>query len=144
MVGSLNELRQRAPREVDSAFKGWIADLPCIAHMIEHGRFLLGVQVCHCRISDAEAGWRSVGMAEKPNDRLCTPLCLAHHQGDRRVTRHTQHKMNERLFWEVLGIDIFRLVGDLNFAFDHGRSGRPVIAIHAGQARRRRLGIADG
>lgn len=124
------DLRQREPRSVDSEYKGWIARLPCVACYVLKGRIHRLVQVAHCRIADSEAGWRSVGMAEKPHDRRCTPLCHLHHQNGPRQT--CQHKMDERVFWaDVLGVSIFQLVADLNDAFDRGQSGDAVIARHA-------------
>lgn len=126
------DLRQRAPREIDSDYKGWIAQLPCVACFVLKGRIHRLVQVAHCRISNAEAGWRSVGMQEKPDDRKCTPLCHLHHQNGPRAT--CQHKMDEEVFWEdVLGINVFQLVHDLNHAYDTGADGDAVIARHAGR-----------
>lgn len=127
------DLRQRDPREIDSDYKGWIAQLPCVACLIMKGRFHRLVQVAHCRISDAEAGWRSVGMQEKPDDRKCTPLCHLHHQNGPRET--CQHKMNERVFWdELLAINVFQLVADLNHAYDADADGEAVIIRHAARA----------
>lgn len=127
-------LRQRDPRQIDSDYKGWIAGLPCVACFILLGRIHRLVQVAHCRIADADAGWRNVGMAEKPDDRKCTPLCHLHHQNGPRAT--TQHKMCERAFWdEVLAVNVFQLVADLNHAYDHDLDGAAVIAKHAGRAK---------
>lgn len=119
---------------MDGEFKGWIADLPCVACMTLGKGLRFIVQVAHCRIADAEAGWRSVGMAEKPSDRRCTPLCHLHHQNGPRTT--TQHKMGERAFWEdLLAINVFQLVADLNHAFETGADGMAVIMRHSARGK---------
>lgn len=130
----MRDLRQREPRQVDSDYKAWIAKLPCVACATLGAGLRFVVQVAHCRMADAEAGWRGAGMAEKPHDRRCTPLCHLHHQNGPRET--TQHKMNERDFWEeLLAINVFVLCAELSIAFDHGQDGLPIIMRHAGRGK---------
>ena len=129
------DLRQRDPRHVESDYKGWIAQLPCVACMTAFGKLRFGVHVAHCRITNHASGWRPVGMAEKPHDRRCTPLCHVHHQnGDRNTA---QHKMAEEVFWdEKLGIDVFALVAALSDAYDRRADGVAVIVTFAARGRK--------
>lgn len=128
----MGALRQRDPRQRESAYLGWVAQCPCVACFVEHSRLNWEVQVAHVRFADADAGWRSVGMAEKPDDRRTAPLCAGHHTDG----PGAQHDGNEREFWERLGIDVTRLCADLSDAFDRGVLGAAVIADHAGRARK--------
>jgi hypothetical protein len=134
----VNELDQRAPRVRESAYLGWIAHLPCIACMVD-GTHNTAVHAAHVRFADFDAGWRSVGMQEKPDDRRCLPLCPPHHTGDARRVRITQHAMNEREFYEAIHVDATALCAALSDAFDAGRSGHAVIARFAAKARREKF-----
>lgn len=121
---------------------GWVAGLPCVACMV-HGTYNRRVQVAHLRMGSEEHGKRPTGMAEKPSDQWVTPLCMPHHTGDDRVTRHSQHKMSEEDFWRGLGIDPFELCIALFAAFNEGRRGSAVIATFAAHGRRHLEGIAE-
>lgn len=120
-------MRQREPRELDPEYKGWIAKLPCPA-CFALGRYNRQVQVAHLRAGSLEHGKRHTGKAEKPHDRWTLPLCMPHHQGDKRAARVTQHAMSEEAFWEHFGINPFELCLALNEAFKAGHPGAPVIA----------------
>lgn len=127
-------LRQRDPRVVDPAFKGWVARLPCLACMAlgrEHKlRKRRGVQVAHVRMGDLEAGWRETGMAEKPSDYRVVPLCVDHHTNG----PEAQHNVGEEPFWEWLGLRPFDVCSDLVAAYEAGRDGAFVIARWAAKS----------
>jgi hypothetical protein len=137
MIGGL---RQRAPRERESPYLAWVAQLPCIACMVAFPRPRFGVQVAHVRMPDAEAGWRETGMQEKPSDRRTVPLCPGHHQD----WPNAQHRIGERNFWPLLGVNPVQLCADLSAAFDKGEQGLMVLAKHAGAARRDRAAREAG
>ncbi len=62
-------------------------------------------QVCHIRYADARLDKRMTGMGEKPSDCWVLPMTPAEHT--------TQHQMNERKFWQDLGIDATQAAYDL-------------------------------
>lgn len=128
-------IAHRSPRQRNSVYMGWVAQLPCIACMV-HGEYNRRVQVAHLRMGNPDYGKRSTGMAEKPSDHWVTPLCMPHHTGDDRVTKHSQHKMSEEVFWTKIGIDPFQLCVALFDAFKAGRAGSAVIARFAADGRR--------
>jgi hypothetical protein len=125
----------RAPRERDPAYLGWVAKLPCVACMYS-GKFNTAVQVAHVRAGSPEHGKRPTGMAEKPSDKWVAPLCMPHHTGDHRVVRVAQHQGGEIEFWERMGINIFALCLDLNAAYAAGKPGAPIITLAAARGRR--------
>lgn len=89
---------------------GFIAKLPCVACLAETGLAKWGVHVAHIRAGYPEDGWPPTGMAQKPSDRRTAPLCPPHHLDD-------QHKMNEREWWENLGIYPPQLCAALEAAY---------------------------
>jgi hypothetical protein len=131
-------LGHRDPRQRDKDYLGWIATLPCLACMCLHGKYKLGVHVAHVRFADDAAGWRSVGMQEKPSDVRTVPLCPPHHVGDSRKTSLTQHNMNEREFYEALGVNAPDVCLALRDAYENGTSGSTVIARFGALATRKR------
>lgn len=132
--GDLRALRmERDPRQVESAYKGFIARLPCVACFRAGVINKKKVVVAHVRMPIFDAGWRETGMQEKPNDRRTVPLCDDHHRDNSPIG---QHQVGERLFWEQLGINPAELCAALSAAFDQGAAGLPVIARITGKARR--------
>jgi hypothetical protein len=125
----------RDPRQRDPAFLAYVAKCPCAACMVS-GAVVWGVHVAHIRAGSLEHDKRPTGMAEKPSDRWVTPLCPAHHTGDVRRTRVSQHAMGELEFWESFGINPFDLATALFDAFERGQSGPAVIATFAARGRR--------
>lgn len=88
---SLDGLRQRRPRVTDSKHLAWIRDLPSVVPGHER------VEAAHIRYADDRYGKRSVGTGLKPSDRWVVPLAADQHR--------RQHQMNEREYWQAVGID---------------------------------------
>lgn len=125
----------RTPRERDQPYMGWVAKLPCIGCLARRGVLVRGVQVAHCRAAYPEEGifWRSVGKQEKPHDRRTTPLCPDCHLNG----RNAQHRMNEELWWDELGVYPPEFCAALIKAYDTGQGGFAVVAHFAALAKRR-------
>lgn len=131
----MSELRQREARERDKAYLGWVAQLRCLPCLCLHGRLHRGVEVCHIRMSIAEAGWFNSGLAQKPHDRRTFPACPDMH----RLGKDSQHHWgDEAAWWKWVGVDPVAFVDALNAAYDEGRDGNSVLATFAAQARRER------
>lgn len=124
MPGGHLMLRQREPRTRDKAYKGFIAALPCIA-CARDGVTRYGVEVAHVR--HGFPGWRPTGMAEKPSDFRCVPICAEHH----RTAPDAQHQMREDRWWARLGVNPVTLCADLVLAFPDVVMGEVVIMDHA-------------
>lgn len=130
-------MNERDPRQRDRAYLGWVAKLPCLACMVR-GKVTWGVHVAHLRAGSLEHDKRPTGKGEKPSDRWTLPLCPPHHTGDVRVTRHSQHDMDELQFWAELGVDDpFQVCIDLRRAYEAKQRGVPIISTTAAAARRR-------
>ena len=126
-------LRQREPREQDSAYLRWIRRQCCVACAVE-GKATYPSEAAHCKLAIAEHGWRGWGLSEKSDDRKCTPLCASHH----RLRRDAQHgSRGERGFWLKLGICPACLCEALNSAYDAGQTGLEVIWTAVRRARER-------
>jgi hypothetical protein len=94
-------LRQRQPRKKDARHLDFIRSLPCC---VCGG---IDTEAAHLRVGSIEHGKRNTGMAEKPNDAWCLPLCNRHHR--------EQHAAgNELKFWDKYSIDPFLLAIMLN------------------------------
>ena len=124
----------RDPRVRDPAYLDFVARLPCVACLIETGRFNREVQVAHIRSGYPDEGWRPTGMAEKPSDARVAPLCVGHHLDG----RNAQHKSNEADWWSALGVHPPELCAELRRAYESTATGYGIIAIFAGRARRER------
>lgn len=82
--------RQRRPRIEDGQHLAFIRQLSCV---------ICGATPCdpaHLRAGNLLIGKRAVGVAEKPDDVFCAPLCRHHHD--------EQHSMREIVFWRSYGI----------------------------------------
>lgn len=123
-------LRQRDPRQHDSAYMGKIAQLPCYACLVS-GRVKYGVHVAHVRMMDRSAGWREVGKGERPHDIRTVPLCPHHHLDGKLA----QHRIGEAAFWNDLQTRPADLCLGLRRAFENGRQMFPVLVRFAQQAR---------
>lgn len=82
---------KRQPRQHDPLYLNFIRRQPCMICGTTRA-----VEAAHVRSGYAEAGWRSTGMQEKPDDRRTLPLCREHHREGPRA----QHAANERRWWE--------------------------------------------
>jgi hypothetical protein len=131
----MGELRQRDPRQVDKDYKGWIAQLPCVACMVM-GNQRYGVHVAHLRFTCAEIGLDGTGGGTKPHDWRVTPLCPGHHM----TFPQAQHRVGEERFWgELVGINPADLCRALYEAYLAGQSGLAVIARFTGEAVKKRI-----
>lgn len=126
-------IRAKDPRIREKDYLGWVARLPCLSCMTQ-SVYTTQVQVCHIRMSDADAGWTNPGMQQKPHDRRVWPGCVKCHLDG----PNAQHKSNEADWWRKLGVDPVALVRDLNTAYDAQQPGAPVIARHAALGRKNR------
>lgn len=79
----------------DPDYLAMVRQMPCLCCGDEPA-----CEAAHCRYASAAFGAAS-GMQKKPPDRLALPLCPSDH----RIHRDAQHKHNERLWWEMLGIN---------------------------------------
>lgn len=136
------DLRQRAPRQIDRDYKGYVAKLACLPCLIDGPIMNRQVQVAHLSIGSLEYGKRPTGGAEKASDRWCLPACADHHQGNARAVgrRGGQHEGSEVAFLERLHVDPFAVCVALYKAFKAGRPGLPVIIHYAATARREKFG----
>lgn len=107
-------------RERDHGYLAFLRRLPCVACCAEGVPSGAPIEAAHIRFSDASLGRINPGMQAKPSDRWATPLCHHHHQ-------HDQHKRNERVFWDRLGIEPGALSTALYAAYLAGRDGFAVI-----------------
>lgn len=89
-------LRQRSPRQHNDAHLEFLRSLPCACCGDD-----TSVEAAHLRAGNLEYGKRHTGMAEKPSDYWCLPLCGKHHR--------EQHSAREIEFWTNHGIDPWRL-----------------------------------
>lgn len=96
-------MTQRAPRERCAAFLSYVRTKRCCVC------FAQPVHAAHIRMAAPHLGKRATGMAEKPSDRWCVPLCPRCHQDGPKA----QHKMNEAEFWRMNGIDPFKVAAAL-------------------------------
>lgn len=83
--------RKKRPRNKDAGYLNWLHSLPCLVTGTKP------VEAAHIRYGDARYGKRPTGMQEKADDRWAVPLSPAEHR--------RQHSMNERDYWQSVGID---------------------------------------
>jgi hypothetical protein len=127
MIANTRPVRQREPRVRNKAYLGFIAQLPCIACMVE-GITRFSVEVAHVKCGYPEDGWRAFGVQEKPHDERTVPLCTHHH----RTGRNAQHGTDERSWWERLNVHPPALCAALAQAFPDRNSGIAVIRRFGG------------
>lgn len=90
-------LRQRQPRERNEKYLNYIRSLPCCICGDN-----TSTEAAHIRVGSINHDKPPTGMAEKPSDIWCLPLCGRHHR--------EQHATgNELKFWQAKGIDPFFL-----------------------------------
>jgi hypothetical protein len=86
----------REPRETSPKHLVFVRKLPCVDCMREPCG-----EAAHVRMGDLERGERWFGKAERPHDRRAVPLCRRCHLDK----PDAQHRMNEEVYWERLGIN---------------------------------------
>lgn len=108
---------QRQPRVECPAFLAFVRRKPCCAC----GKAAPS-QAAHLRMTDAaHHEKRHVGIAEKPSDRWCNPLCVECHLD----APEAQHKIGEKKFWAKVGIDPFANATKLWVQFMRRRTRSP-------------------
>lgn len=109
---------QRQPRVHDAAHLAYIRRLPCVAC-----RAPAPNDAAHVRFGDAARGKINAGMQRKPDDRWTLPSCRADHE--------RQHGMNERAYYEGLGVDALALCEALHAVSGDIDAGRALILAAA-------------
>jgi hypothetical protein len=75
----------------DKGYLAWLHELPCLVTRT------LPVQAAHISYAEPKYGKLGRGKSQKESDRWAVPLCSTEHE--------RQHKMNERKYWQSVGID---------------------------------------
>lgn len=121
---------KRRPRRLHQQHTKFIRSLPCCVCGSRKQ-----VEAAHVRMASAVHGKRETGGAEKPDDSWTVPLCRRHHQDDPQA----QHRIGEKAFWELHGIDPFLLALALWCAT--GDEDRAEAVIAETMARAARTGV---
>lgn len=82
----------RQPRIKNEKHLAFIRTLPCIVTGND-----VSVEAAHIRYADPRIAKFNPGVGQKPHDYFVLPLCGDEHK--------KQHAMNERVYWQRLGID---------------------------------------
>lgn len=109
---------QREPRVKEPAYLQWVRRLPCVICGTTNR-----VEAAHIRSGYSAPGWPPTGMAQKPSDFRCAPLCATCH----REGPDSQHRANERAWWACHGIDPPDFCAALRAAYLAGTDGLAVI-----------------
>lgn len=91
---------KRHPRESAHRHLKAVKSLPCTTCGSDPPS-----EAAHVRMGSRAHGKRPTGMGEKPSDKWVVPLCGYCHRNGRKA----QHRMGERQFWLMHGIDPFPL-----------------------------------
>lgn len=102
-------LRQRQPRVEDPAFLAYLRRQRCCACGAPPR-----VQAAHLRMGSLAHDKRPTGTGEKPSDCWATPLCQECHLDGPQA----QHRLGERRFWTLVGLDPFELALSHRRAFE--------------------------
>lgn len=97
-------LRQREPRQVDSAHLRFVRTQPCCLPYCKRE-----AEPAHLRMDNLAIGKELTGKGEKPHDRFTVPLCPYHH----RTGIDCQHASNEREWWERTGLNPWAIAAAL-------------------------------
>lgn len=119
-------VRQRQPRIECPAFLAFVRLHPCCACGVPPRS-----QAAHIRMGCIEIGKRPTGIAEKPSDRYCTPLCAGCHLDN----NDSQHRVGEPEFWKRVGRNPFEIAAALYAEF---KKEQPATEHQAQRAKRRR------
>lgn len=105
----------RAPREHDEGHLDAIRQCPCVVCNKEP------VEAAHIRITSAAHKKPNAGIAAKPSDKFCLPLCPEHHR--------EQHSVGELTFWNKYGIDPLTVAAKLYEASPHVEKMRAMCFV---------------
>lgn len=117
---SLDMTRQKRPRIHNDKHLDFIRSLPCLVT----GR-TDGIEAAHVRYRDARYGKPNPGYAKKPDDRWTIPLHWEKHR--------EQHGVNERVFWDTLGIDPLRVALSLWASSGDYEAAEIILEANRGQ-----------
>lgn len=95
MIEKKGRRKRSSSRKVDEKYLMLIRALPCASCKSEPAG-----EAAHIRMADAKHKKPITGMQIRPDDEFVMPLCAEHH----RLGNDAQHSMNERKFWEGVGI----------------------------------------
>ncbi|MDB5618535.1 hypothetical protein [Tardiphaga sp.] len=101
---AVTELRQREPRLHDAQHLAFVRAQPCSIKFCPRPS-----EAAHIRMACIAIGKDPTGMGEKPHDKWTAPLCDYHH----RTGTLAQHKMGEKDFWELMGLNPFAIAARL-------------------------------
>lgn len=90
------------PRE-DRDYLAMVRQLPCLYCGLEPAG-----EAAHCDFSSYEFG-KKRSFGRRPSDSQALPLCRDDHLN----ARHAQHKGNEAVFWEALGLQPYAVARNL-------------------------------
>ncbi|MCK1541413.1 hypothetical protein IVB12_05330 [Bradyrhizobium sp. 179] len=121
----MTELRQRTPRQRDDAHLRFVRQQSCCIPYCKRP-----AEAAHIRMECLAIGKPSTGMQQKPDDKWTTPLCAYHH----RDGIAAQHKMGERDFWQMVGLNPFEIAARLWIA--SGGAARELIEPRAARPKR--------
>lgn len=96
-------LRQRSPRQRDEKHLAFVRTQPCCLPFCKRE-----AEAAHLRMANLPTGKEFTGRG-KPDDKYTVPLCPYHH----RIGIDCQHNSNERLWWELRGIDPWPIAASL-------------------------------
>jgi hypothetical protein len=121
----MTELRQRDPRREDAQHLAFVRSQPCsIGHCPRPS------EAAHIRYACLAIGKDPTGYGEKPHDKWTTPLCGYHH----RTGTLAQHKMGEKDFWELMGLNPFAIAARL--WVESGAAARELLPERAKRERK--------
>lgn len=117
---------RRGGRAKDDRHLKFVRSLPCLASGSEHQ-----VEAAHIRYADPDYEKPGTPLARKPDDCWTVPLSADRH----RTGKGAQHTMNERAFWQALGIDplavarrLYEVSGDRDAGLEVIRMARLQLA----------------
>lgn len=113
-------MRFKHPRVRDEEHIRFIRSLPCATCGDD-----TSTEAAHLRTGSLRYGKKHTGMAEKPHDRWCLPLCSRCHR--------IQHQGNELEFWLNQGINPFVLSMSLHAATGDHEAAMEVLKEQASQ-----------
>lgn len=111
--------RSTRERDNEPSYLAQVRQLPCLKCGMDPAG-----EAAHLRMQSGAHGKRSA-MGKKPPDKDCLPLCGGCHRGD----KDAQHKIGERQFWALLGIDPHFVAGQLYAAKGDPVRMRAVIFV---------------
>lgn len=110
----MTEVGPKSPRLRDERYLAFVRKQPCCVCKAPAPS-----DAAHIRMASTVYGKRATGMAEKPDDRWCVPLCPPI-IGFKIGCHKLQHSGSEQSFWRAVGINPFEIAIRL-----YAEGGRP-------------------